>query len=203
MAFWVTFTIGAFLIYMLTSWLPVFLGTAGWSRDASVRGITLLQGGGIVGALIIARFIDRRQTIPALCVAYCVAGCAGIGFSLTPSSGVAWPVLLCVLGAAVSGGQFGVLAVGALLYPPELRAAGLGTGAAVARVGAVLGPMVGGAVLALGIAPATILAWLAVPAGGIALIIGVLRRFLIPDASNAIPPAQAPELKGSDQGAQV
>jgi AAHS family 4-hydroxybenzoate transporter-like MFS transporter len=188
MAFWVTFTIAAFLIYLLTSWLPVLLGTAGWSRDASVRGITLLQGGGIVGALIVARFIDRRQTIPALCVAYCIAGGAGICFSLTPSSGAAWPVLLCVLGAAVSGGQFGVLAVGALLYPAELRAAGLGTGAAVARVGAVLGPMVGGAVLAFGIAPATILAWLALPAVGVALVIGVLRRFLMPDESNALSP---------------
>jgi AAHS family 4-hydroxybenzoate transporter-like MFS transporter len=97
-------------------------------------------------------------------------------------------VLLCVLGAAVSGGQFGVLAVGALLYPAELRAAGLGTGAAVARVGAVLGPMVGGAVLAFGIAPATILAWLALPAVGVALVIGVLRRFLMPDESNALSP---------------
>ncbi len=188
MAFWATYTIAAFLIYMLTSWLPVLLSTAGWSRDASVRGITLLQGGGIAGALIVARFIDRRRTIPALCVAYCVAGLTGIAFSLTSSSGAAWPVLLCVLGASVSGGQFGVLTVGALLYPAELRAAGLGTGAAVARIGAVLGPMVGGAVLALGIAPATILTWLALPAGVVALIIGVLRRFLMPDVSNALPP---------------
>jgi AAHS family 4-hydroxybenzoate transporter-like MFS transporter len=189
MAFWVTFTIGSFLVYLLTSWLPVLLGSAGWSRDAAVRGITLLQGGGIAGGLVVARFIDRRQTIPALCVVYGVAGCAGIGFGLTPSSGAAWPVLLCLLGAAVLGGMLGVMAVGALLYPPQLRAAGLGTGAAVARVGAVLGPLVGGAVLALGIAPATILAWLALPAGVIALSIGVLRRFLVPDASNALPPA--------------
>jgi AAHS family 4-hydroxybenzoate transporter-like MFS transporter len=184
LAFWATFSIAAFLVYLLVSWLPVFLGTAGWSRDASVRGISLLQGGGIAGALILARCIDRGLTVPALCAAYLVAGCAGIGFNLTASSGVAWPVLLCVLGAAVSGGMFGVLAVGALLYPPELRAAGLGVGAAVARVGAILGPLVGGWVLTRGVQPAAILAWLAVPAGCAALIIGVLRRLLQPDAAN-------------------
>jgi MFS transporter, AAHS family, 4-hydroxybenzoate transporter len=178
LAFWATFTIAAFLVYMLISWLPVLLGGAGWSRDASVRGITWLQGGGIVGALVLARCIDRGWTIPALCTAYCVAGCAGIGFSLTAASGWVWPVLLAVLGASVAGGMFGVLAVGALLYPPELRAVGLGVAAAVARVGAVLGPLVGGWVLARGVSPTTILAWLALPAGSVALIIGVLRQRL-------------------------
>jgi MFS family permease len=70
-----------------------------------------------------------------------------------------------------------------LLYPPELRAAGLGVAAAVARVGAVLGPLVGGWVLARGVSPSTILAWLALPAGSVALIIGVLRRLLRADAN--------------------
>jgi AAHS family 4-hydroxybenzoate transporter-like MFS transporter len=184
LAFWVIFTIAAFLVYMLISWLPVFLGASGWSRDASVRGIMLLQGGGILGALVLARFIDRGYTVAALCCAYIAAACAGIGFNLTAASGAAWPALLCLLGASVSGGMFGVLAVGALLYPPELRATGLGVGAAVARVGAVLGPLVGGWVLSRGAHPAQILAWLAVPAGGVALIIGLLRRVLRPDASN-------------------
>jgi AAHS family 4-hydroxybenzoate transporter-like MFS transporter len=181
LAFWATFSIAAFLVYMLTSWLPVLLGGAGWSRDASVRGITWLQGGGLVGALLLARCIDRGLTVMALCTAYGVAGLAGIGFSLMPATGWAWPLLLAVLGAAVSGGMFGLLAVGALLYPPQLRAAGLGAGGAVSRVGAILGPLVGGWVLAFGVAPATILAWLALPAGCVALIIGILRHRLRPD----------------------
>lgn len=185
LAFWLTFCVAAFLVYLLTSWLPVFLGTAGWSRDASVRGITLLQGGGIAGALILARCIDRGWTVPALCAAYVTAAVAGIGFNLTPSTGAAWPVLLCLLGAAVSGGMFGVLAVGALLYPPELRATGLGVGAAVARAGAIAGPLAGGWVLSRGVAPGAILAWLAVPAGAVALTIGLLRRLLRPDGADS------------------
>jgi len=181
LAFWATFSVAAFLVYLLVSWLPVFLAGSGWSRDASVRGITWLQGGGIIGALVLARCIDRGLTVPALCTAYCIAGCAGIGFSLTSPAGWVWPVLLCVLGAAVSGGMFGVLAVGARLYPPELRAAGLGVAAAVARVGAILGPLIGGWVLAAGAQPSTVLAWLALPAGCVALIIGALHRRLRPD----------------------
>jgi AAHS family 4-hydroxybenzoate transporter-like MFS transporter len=186
LAFWAAFSIAAFLVYLLISWLPVFLGGSGWSRDASIRGIAWLQGGGLIGALVLARCIDRGLTIPALCAAYCIAGLAGIGFSLTAAAGWAWPVLLVVLGAAVSGGMFGVLAVGALLYPPELRAAGLGTGAAVARAGAILGPLAGGWVLARGVEPATILAWLALPAGSVALVIGVLRRYLRPDPTSSV-----------------
>jgi MFS transporter, AAHS family, 4-hydroxybenzoate transporter len=174
--FWAMFAIASFLVYLLISWLPVVLTGAGWSPPQAARGIALYQGGGIAGALILARYIDRGLTFPALIAAYVLAGCIGAAFPYTGATAGLWPLLLCLLGATVSGGLFGVLAVGALLYPSDLRATGLGLGAAVARVGATLGPLAGGWVLARGVPSAQILAWLALPAVVAALTVVFLRR---------------------------
>jgi MFS transporter, AAHS family, 4-hydroxybenzoate transporter len=174
-AFWAMFVVASFLVYLLISWLPVVLTQAGWSTAASARGISLYQAGGIVGALLLARCIDRELTFAALAVAYMLAGCAGAAFQYGADVPGVIPVLLFVLGMAVSGGLFGALAVGALLYPPQLRATGLGLGAAVARLGAALGPLVGGWVLTGKASAAEVLSWLALPAGLAAMAVLYLR----------------------------
>jgi AAHS family 4-hydroxybenzoate transporter-like MFS transporter len=175
LAFWTVFAVATFVLYLLISWLPIVLTQAGWSPAQASRGISMYQGGGIVGALILARFIDRGLTFPILVIAYVVAGFAGAAFHYSPQIPNVVPILLCLLGVTVSGGLCGVLAVGATLYPTELRATGLGLGAAVARVGAMLGPLVGGWALAGGASPIQTLSWLALPASLAVLSVMYLR----------------------------
>jgi MFS family permease len=110
-----------------------------------------------------------------LVIAYVLAGFAGLAFRYSPQIPNVVPILLCLLGVTVSGGLCGVLAVGASLYPTELRATGLGLGAAVARVGATLGPLVGGWELAGGASPIQTLSWLALPASLAVLSVMYLR----------------------------
>jgi AAHS family 4-hydroxybenzoate transporter-like MFS transporter len=49
----------------------------------------------------------------------------------------------------VVGGQSGVNAFSATYYPTDLRSTGVGAGLGVGRVGAIVGPYVGGQLLAL------------------------------------------------------
>lgn len=175
---WLIYGFNAFLLYLLISWLPVFLGGAGWSRPDALRGILMLQLGGIAGALLLSWSVDKGQAIGALIVAYLVGAAAAVLFIVLPSTGALWPVLIILLGGGISGALFALMAIGAIFYPPVMRATGFSWTAAVARIGAVLGPLAGGWVLAAGIAPTEIIALLAIPAGLSALIALTLRRVL-------------------------
>ena len=83
-----------------------------------VSGIVLLQGGGIVGALIMARYIDRGLTIPVLCIALLSWRFARrLAFGLTPATGAAWSVFAghCRCDIFLAGCS-GLLSVGRVCY---------------------------------------------------------------------------------------
>lgn len=175
---WLIYGCNAFLLYLLISWLPVFLGSAGWSHTSALRGILMLQLGGIAGALLLSWLVDRKQTIPALIVAYLLSAVAAVLFLAFPPDGSAWPVLIVLLGGGISGALFALMAIGAIFYPPTIRATGFSWTAAVARIGAVLGPLTGGWVLEAGMPATKIIALLAIPAVLSAVIALSLRGIL-------------------------
>jgi MFS family permease len=57
-----------------------------------------------------------------------------------------------------------IIALGAIFYPPEIRATGFGWAGAITRVGAVLGPLAGGWIIAAGVSSRITLGLVAVPA---------------------------------------
>lgn len=175
---WLIYGFNAFLLYLLISWLPVFLNGAGWSKPDALRGIIMLQMGGIAGALLLSWVVDRGFAVPGLVFAYLVSAAAALLFIVLPPMGALWPVLIMVLGGGISGAMFALMAIGAIFYPPTIRATGFSWTAAVARIGAVLGPLTGGWVLDAGIASTKIIALLAIPAALSAIIALTLRTVL-------------------------
>jgi AAHS family 4-hydroxybenzoate transporter-like MFS transporter len=160
---WLVYGLAAMLLYLLISWLPTFLTAAGWSRTQAPRGIALLQGGGIAGSLVQAWLVDRRRAIPALVGAFGITLLTALLFAL-PGSAPAWPLLLVLMGSGIGGVIMAFIALGAIFYPPQIRVTGFGWAGAVSRVGAVLGPIAGGWIIASGIAPRMMLGLIAVPA---------------------------------------
>ncbi len=168
---WLVYGLSAMLLYFLISWLPVFLTAAGWSRAQAPRGIALLQFGGIAGSLIQAWLVDRHRTITALVGAYSVTLVAALLFAV-PGSAPAWPVLLLLMGSGIGGVIMSIIALGAIFYPPEIRVTGFGWAGAVTRIGAVLGPLAGGWIIAAGVSTRVTLGLVAVPA--LLCIVGTL-----------------------------
>jgi MFS transporter, AAHS family, 4-hydroxybenzoate transporter len=160
---WLVYGLSAMLLYFLFSWLPVFLINAGWSPSQASHGIALLQFGGIAGSLVQAWLVDRGRTITALVGGYSMTLITALLFAL-PGSTAAWPVLLVLMGSGVAGVVMSIIALGAIFYPPEIRATGFGWAGAVTRVGAVLGPLAGGWILAAGVSSRITLGLIAVPA---------------------------------------
>lgn len=168
---WLVYGLSAMLLYFLISWLPVFLIAAGWSPSQAPRGIALLQFGGIAGSLIQAWLVDRRRTITALVGAYSVTLITALLFAI-PGTAPAWPVLLVFMGSGVAGVMMSIIALGAIFYPPQIRVTGFGWAGAVTRVGAVLGPLAGGWIIAAGVSPRITLGLVAVPS--VLCILGTL-----------------------------
>lgn len=175
---WAIYSASTFLLYLVLSWLPALLAAAGWTGPASLRSIVSFQLGGIAGSIALACLVDRGRVVPALGGGYLLAGGAALMFSIVSPGFWTWTILFVLMGAGVSGAVFAIFALAASFYPPELRATGFGWTAAVARGGAVLGPLVGGWVLAAGVAPHNIMALLAVPALLCALLVIPVHRVL-------------------------
>jgi AAHS family 4-hydroxybenzoate transporter-like MFS transporter len=109
-----------------------------------------LQGGGAVGSLVVGRLLDRIGTlgiVAAFLVAVpCVAALGHVGTSEAPLM-----ALVIVVGLCVIGGQVGINALAGTLYPTYMRSTGTGWAFGVGRVGSILGPVIGGQLLAFGL----------------------------------------------------
>jgi MFS transporter, AAHS family, 4-hydroxybenzoate transporter len=160
---WLGLVFNLFSLFFLISWLPTLLSTSGWSPTASSRGGVMLQIGGVISGLIMARFVDKGKTVPAMVTAYAITA-ASLGlFLIIPSTNISWWLLLLTIGAGTSGTQFAFNALSAAFYPPLIRSTGVGWAVGVGRIGAVAGPQFGGIILAAKLATPQVLGLLVIP----------------------------------------
>jgi MFS family permease len=72
-------------------------------------------------------------------------------------------IMALIIGVTVQGGFNGFWALAAKLYPAEMRSTGVGWALGVGRIGAVLGPIVGGLMVGAQLPLPAIFAAFAVP----------------------------------------
>jgi len=145
---WVMFFMNLLDLYFLANWLPTVIHNAGISERLAVITTALLQVGGVVGTLILARLLDRFLPYRVLAVTYLLAAVflAAIGSS---GSSIALIIpLVFATGFCVVGAQIGANALAALYYPTFIRSTGVGWALGVGRIGSIIGPVVGGILLA-------------------------------------------------------
>jgi AAHS family 4-hydroxybenzoate transporter-like MFS transporter len=188
---WLTFFMSLLVFYLLTSWLPTLLNTAGYSPKMAPMIALMLPIGSTVGAIGIGMLMDRLNPHTVLLGSYTLAAAFIVLLGLsTASPGL---LVLAVFGAGIGtgGSQIGINALSAGYYPTASRATGVSWANAVGRTGSVVGSMVGGALLGLGWSLATVFAVAAVPALVAGIAIFAKGRLGAP-ALTAAPPAAAP-----------
>jgi AAHS family 4-hydroxybenzoate transporter-like MFS transporter len=173
---WLGFAMNSFNLYLLVSWLPTLLTGAGWAPTQAIHAMMFNQVGGVVGGVSLAWLMDRfgaERTLAAGCLLNAVA--LGL-FLVVPSGFFSWGALLLVIGACTGGMQFAIISLAAGLYPSSILATGSGWASAVARIGAFVSPLVGGALIAAGVNPTLVIAGLAGPALICAMSMLALRK---------------------------
>jgi MFS transporter, AAHS family, 4-hydroxybenzoate transporter len=172
---WGMLALNLFNLYVLISWLPTLLERSGWSMAAALQGAVLIQGGGVIGGLFMARFLDRGATRAALVTGFCLSAACLLLFMVVPG-GAAWVALLLLLGAGVSGAQLSLNALSAAYYPPAIKATGVAWALLIGGSGSIVAPMAGAWMLDQHLSTIAILGLLAIPSLVCVLGVGLMRR---------------------------
>jgi len=140
---WILFVVNLMAYYFLVSWMPTLLASASNPAKAPLA-TAILQVGGFIGGIAIAIPLDRRGLLPV--VALFVLSVPVIGAIGYVAQYPLWELMIVVwlAGFCALGTQFGINAVSAVLYPTALRSTGSGACFGIGRVGAILGPVIGG-----------------------------------------------------------
>ncbi|PTE01087.1 MFS transporter [Pandoraea apista] len=146
---WVIFFMSLMDLYFLSSWLPTVIHDAGIALDTAALITSMLQIGGTLGTLTLGRVFDRVSPFKALGAVYL---CAAVCVVLVGLAGTSVSVLGATIfgaGFCVVGGQIGANALAARTYPTAIRGTGIGWALGIGRLGSIVGPIVGGVLLAL------------------------------------------------------
>ncbi len=158
-------------LYFLSNWLPTLAKSTGMSLENAVLLGAMLQFGGTLGTITMGWLIDRlgfrRVLLPCFVVA--AGSIALIGHS-SASLALLFAVVF-VTGFAVVGGQPAINALAASFYPTALRSTGIGWCLGIGRIGAVIGPVVGGELIRLKLAQSDLFYAAALPSVIIVLVV--------------------------------
>jgi MFS transporter, AAHS family, 4-hydroxybenzoate transporter len=145
---WVVFFMSLLDLYFLSNWLPTVLNDLGASVSASAVIGSMLQVGGVVGTFALGSVIDRFS-FRALALVYLMAVFAIGAIGQLGHSVVFVTMAIFAAGFCIVGGQIAANALAATFYPTSMRATGVGWALGIGRVGSIVGPLVGGALLTM------------------------------------------------------
>src|SRR5882757_7343019 len=143
---WVVFFMSLLDLYFLSNWLPTVLNDLGASVSAAAAIGSMLQVGGVVGTFALGSVIDRFS-FRALALVYFIAVFAIGAIGQLGHSIVFVTMAIFAAGFCMVGGQIAANALAATFYPTAVRATGVGWALGIGRVGSIVGPLVGGALL--------------------------------------------------------
>jgi len=180
----------AFLIfvdaYALTFWIPTLLAEFGFGPAQAPAATAAFGMGGLLGSLAMMALVAKLGVKRLLAITTLIAIASIL---IVNQAALAPGQVLAVIGGMGAGlitGCVGQSALAVSYYPPEIRTTGVGWAAASGRIGSIVGPALGGLMLALNWNPRDIVLTAVVPAAAALAVLAALawvdRR---PDAGHA------------------
>jgi AAHS family 3-hydroxyphenylpropionic acid transporter len=138
-------------LYLMLNWLPSLMGAKGFGRAGASLVSLLFNLGGGAGVLLLAGLLDRGRRgrlVGAWFVGQAVAlGALAVVQPRLALAGVAG----FAAGVFVSSAPILLYSLAPSYYAARIRGAGVGASVAVGRIGAIAGPLLAAALLALGV----------------------------------------------------
>jgi AAHS family 4-hydroxybenzoate transporter-like MFS transporter len=183
---WLSFILSLTGHHFLTSWLPTVLDADGVPLAHAVVAGALIQFGGAAGSLIVGRLLDRIGIIAiALAFLFAIPFVILIGALGMPEYQLMAVVFMA--GLFLLGGQVGLNALAGTIYPTFIRSTGAGWALGVGRIGSMLGPAIGGILIALKLSMPVLFLCAAIPAACCVVTVYLLRGVVLPGAPAGEP----------------
>lgn len=144
---WLAFFATMFGFYFVNSWTPRLLVSAGMTESQGITGGLMLTLGGIFGAVLYGVIATRWNSKIVLVVFTVLSAIMMVVFISAAS------VLMLAFGAGILVGVLingciaGLYTLAPSLYPASVRSTGVGWGIGVGRIGAIIAPLITGALL--------------------------------------------------------
>jgi len=145
--FWISCFIGLLLVYGLNTWLSQIMLEAGYPLGSALSFLLVLNLGAILGTPLAGAAADRFGSKLVTAGGFLVAAASIALLSVQPPLWAIY-VLVALAGVGSVGTTIIVNAYTAKYYPADRRATALGWSLAFGRLGAILGPLYGGYVIA-------------------------------------------------------
>ncbi|AEF21998.1 MFS transporter [Pseudomonas fulva] len=148
LSIWVAFFCCLLMVYALSSWLPKLMANAGYSLGSSLSFLLALNFGGMAGA-ILGGWLGDRFNLTKVKVGFFIAAAVSISLLGFKSPTLVLYLLIFIAGATTIGTQILLYAGTAQLYGLSIRSTGLGWASGIGRNGAIVGPLLGGALMGI------------------------------------------------------
>lgn len=178
---WTAYIASSLAVFLRLNWGPTILREIGFSRATAAYATSINSLGGALGGLLLMRFTDKRGAIsiavyPLLTVpVLLILGLGAIG-------GMPFLVLYFFFTMFLVGSHFGLHSIAGIFYPSAIRSNGAGWATSVAKIGSVIGPVVGGVILSSRLPVRQLFALLAVcpcVAGAGIFALGLIQRRML------------------------
>ncbi|AEA69184.1 MFS transporter [Pseudomonas brassicacearum] len=147
-AIWVAFFCCLLMVYALSSWLPKLMANSGYSLGSSLTFLLALNFGGMAGAILGGWLGDRLNLVKVM-IGFFLAAALSISLLGINSPMPVLYLLIFIAGATTIGTQILLYAGAAQLYGLHIRSTGLGWASGIGRNGAIVGPLLGGALMGI------------------------------------------------------
>jgi AAHS family 4-hydroxybenzoate transporter-like MFS transporter len=185
---WTALFLSLLLTVFMVNWLPLVARAAGIDLRDAVLAVSALNVGGIVGSYAIGKLCNRYGPIKPIALAYGLGGLSVAMIGMVGHSGEQLLLAAFVAGMLTVGAQMCTIGLSASFYDTSLRATGVGWSLGAGRVGAVIGPIIGGVLIGAGLSTLTLFLIAGVVALGASLAV-----FLITRAAGRVTPIVAGE----------
>ena len=147
---WTVYFMNLLNLYFLNSWLPTIMSDANIPVATAIRLTALFQVGGIGGALVLGMVLDRYFSFWILAGCYLWAAVCVFFIGAAGASTLLLGLTIASAGLGIIGGQNACHALTASFYPTAIRSTGVGWALGIGRIGSIVGPVLGGLLLARG-----------------------------------------------------
>ncbi len=136
------------VLYFIVSWITKLSIQAGLSETNGIYAGALYNLGAFVGTVTMSLLALRAPLSRVVPVMLVGAAAAMLMFGSFHFSVALTLALAFAIGVLLQGGYNGVWPLAAAAYPAEIRATGVGWAIGLGRSGAIIGPLLGGSLMA-------------------------------------------------------